>query len=389
MSIVVLEVTVGPVKDYAEHWGRFGIRRIRVAYEQALETIRGSSSPAPLVDAIVVHCREVPEGQHSLGARSIREMLMLSDDICSLPESCAMADGRQWRAIPIVGLVGKTAYAELFRLREGVLSLRRQIWLTKMSLATYDNDGDKGSAIIRSAVEDYRLAVLAEFDDMGFIVRYEQGSYKVGPALKAREGLSGRYYFGAADTRLNSFRTVHRESFGIQVEVEQFEALINRNDVCEHELQSFFESHPHFLSIMHTPLSQIRLPCKDGSVLIPDFILKPIVAQQRDSTWEILDLKLPQEKLLAGRGSRARLSSSVVKAIRQLRDYHENLSAREHEGVIEKLLGHKLKYPNLGILIGKLSNTDVESLEREQQHQHGVKLVTYDEILERQRTQLG
>ena len=174
----------------------------------------------------------------------------------------------------------------------------------------------------------------------------------LGPALRTRKELEGKYYFGPADQRPQGFTTVHRDNLGIQLEVEQFEALINLPDVEEKQLQEFFEQHPHFLSEGHTPLAHIRLPAKDGSVLIPDFILKPIVAQKRDSKWEVLDLKLPQEKLLAGRGSRARLSSSVMKAIRQLRDYHENIRDPDHSREIEALLGHRLKYPTLGVLRG-------------------------------------
>ncbi|MHB8477876.1 MAG: Shedu anti-phage system protein SduA domain-containing protein [Steroidobacteraceae bacterium] len=174
-----------------------------------------------------------------------------------------------------------------------------------------------------------------------------------------------------------------------KLELEQFEALINRPDVSELQLQEFFEEHSHFLSALHTSLPHVRLPAKNGSILIPDFILRPIVAQERDSKWEVLDLKLPQEKLLAGKGSRARLSSSVMKAIRQLRDYHENIQHPDHAEQIEALLGHRLKYPRLGVLIGRLANTDVEALEREQQYEARVRIVTYDEILQQQQALLG
>lgn len=189
--------------------------------------------------------------------------------------------------------------------------------------------------------------------------------------------------------RRTGIRTIHRDNFGIQIEAEHFEALINRADVSERDLQKFFESHPHFLSSTHSLLSQVRLPSKGSAVLVPDFILKPIFAQRRDSTWEVLDLKLPVEKLLSGRGSRARLSSHVLKAIRQLRDYHENIRHPDHAEAIERLLGHRLQHPRLGILIGRLANTDIESLEREQQYHAGVRIVTYDEILERQQAQLN
>jgi hypothetical protein len=220
---------------------------------------------------------------------------------------------------------------------------------------------------------------------MGFVVQYERGRYRVNPALRSRGGLDGRYYFGPADERPAGLVTVHRENFGIQVEVEAFEALINRSDVNETELQQFFESHPHFLSHTHVPMPHVRLKRRDGSVLIPDFILKPIVAQQRDSRWEVLDLKLPQVKLLAGRGSRAQLSSVVMKAIRQLRDYREHFENPEHAREVTYMLGHALKRPQLGVLVGRLANTDVGALEREQQYLSDVKIVTYDEILEQQR----
>ena len=74
--------------------------------------------------------------------------------------------------------------------------------------------------------------------------------------------------------------------------------------------------------------------------------------------------------------------------MRQLRDYHENIRHPDHADKIKRLFGHRLKHPSLGVLIGKLANTDVESLEREQQYHAGVRLVTYDEILERQQLQL-
>jgi hypothetical protein len=234
----------------------------------------------------------------------------------------------------------------------------------------------------------YRMDVLAELDDLGFIVKIERGRYVLGPALKSRQELEGHYYFGPADRRHQSFITIHRDNFGIQVEVEEFEALINRPDVSEGELQEFFEKHPYFLSELHTPMAHVRLPATDGSILIPDFILKPIAAQKRDSKWEILDLKLPQERLLAGKGSRRRLSASVMKAISQLRDYHQNIQHPDHEQTVEALLGHRLKYPSLGVLIGRLANTDPAALEQAQQYERGVRIVTYDEILQQQQVQL-
>jgi hypothetical protein len=165
----------------------------------------------------------------------------------------------------------------------------------------------------------------------------------VGPALKPRNELSGRYYFGPADQRARGFTTVHKENFAVQAEIEAFEALINRENLREPELQQFFETHPHFLSEEHTPLSQVRLPRADGRVLIPDFILKPLFTQQDDSKWRVLELKLPSAKLLSGKGPRRRLSSRVMEAIAQLREYKKYLEDSAQTDGVENLLGHALK----------------------------------------------
>src|SRR5438552_16499706 len=49
--------------------------------------------------------------------------------------------------------------------------------------------------------------------------------------------------------------------------------------------------HPHFLvgSNLAEPIPDPQFTDGDGNVLIPDFVLKPVVAQQRHTKWEILD----------------------------------------------------------------------------------------------------
>ncbi|MEO8383516.1 MAG: hypothetical protein ABI779_27915, partial [Acidobacteriota bacterium] len=85
------------------------------------------------------------------------------------------------------------------------------------------------------------------------------------------------------------------------------------------ELQQFFEQHPHFLSTVAEALPHVRLDDTEGNVLIPDFILKPIVAMERDSRWEVRELKLPTARLLVGKGARQMLSHEVMKAVTQIR----------------------------------------------------------------------
>ena len=383
----VLEIAPALASSYAERWGRLGIHTVRVSYDRALEVIQGPASPELTFDAIVIRA-EIDDPR--IQPRGVGDTFIFNHLIRDLPANVAMFDGKKWCAIPIITLarrlVGNDDRHERFDEHDpGHLPIEPQ----DVDVVDAHDGNNYGADAIRKRVEDYREAVLSDLDNMGFVVRHERGRYTVTPAFKSREELESRYYFGPADQRPLALVTVHRDNFGVQVEIDEFEWLINRPDVNEHEIQKFFESHPHFLSSNHTPIPHVRFGKHDGTVLIPDFILKPIVAQRRDSRWEVLDLKLPQVKLLAGRGSRAKLSAKVMDAIRQLRDYKEYFEHPDHARAIGTLLGHALKRPKLGVLIGRLANTDPEILEREQHYHADVKIVTYDEILEQQQSLLG
>lgn len=325
--------------------------------------------------------------EYRIANRPVRELFLLVDAVRNLPEQCAMFDGKKWCAIPIIAITSSGTWTRLMEMAEmrRIAGFRNS--LDGVHFVVEDN-AIGAAEDIKQAVEDYRFQVLSELDNRGFMVQYEHGRYVVGYALERRKGLDSKYYFGPGDYRPGEFFTVHKDNLGVALEVEQFESLINRSDVSELELQRFLEEHPHFLSNMHTPLPHVRLTKAGGGVLIPDFILRPIVAQKRDSTWEILDLKRPQERILSGRGQRARLSSKVIAAIRQLRDYKEHFNDPANAGAIATRLGHRLRHPRLGVLIGRSANLDLEALEREQEHQIGIRIVTYDQILERQQAQI-
>lgn len=375
MSIRVLVAASHESASYREAWRKAGIGSVWVKTENVLSLIEGPASADFVFDAVVVFGRLPFTGPRiAFDELAVRT----ADQIAALPQQTAMFDGKRWCAIPIIVIVsGNHTFALPNRDDVTIIESRRP---------------DKTvPETIREKVEAYRQALLCEYDNLGFIVRYEGGRYIVGPALKSHAGIEGRYYFGDGDQRPKGFVTIHRDRLGIQHEVEKFEALINREDVTEQELQLFFEEHPHFLSQDHTALPHVRLDAHDGSVLIPDFILKPIVAQQRDSRWEILDLKRPNVPLLAGkRLNRKRLSSKVHDAIRQLRDYREHLQDPRHAQAVERVLGHPVRRPRLGVLIGRMKQAEIESLEHELDDELSrVRIVTYDEILEEQVARLS
>jgi hypothetical protein len=102
-------------------------------------------------------------------------------------------------------------------------------------------------------------------------------------------------------------------------EEAQLEELINDRAISEHDLQAFFEEHPHLLAgtsydrvIPHPVLARDQ----DGP-LIPDFMLEPV-----DRVFaEVLDLKLPRVQVVVGRKNRVRHSAQVTEALAQVREY--------------------------------------------------------------------
>jgi hypothetical protein len=299
-------------------------------------------------------------------------------------DSCvAMDDGRKWNSVPIV-LIFMESLSTNFWLNE---SLETTIIFSRGDVFA---DLEK----VRQEIVTYRRQILDELDNLGFLVSFENGRYRVGPALTPRKRqVEGRFYFGPADTRPGvpgKYYTVDRENIGIQYEVEMFEALINRPDVSEADIQIFLEENPHFLLMARImqALPHVQLPDDRGNVLIPDFILKPIVALQelRDSNWEVLDLKRPQAKLLAGPSNHRRFSAEVYQAITQVKNYRQHFENPQNTAAVTKLLGHALKHPRLAVLIGRMPpSSEIELLEQEQAREPQVRIVTYDEILESQK----
>jgi hypothetical protein len=310
----------------------------------------------------------------------------LALEIRSLPDSCAMRDGRKWKTVPIIIALSGS---------EAILAAEELHLLASSEAVVFVEalqDFQPTFRTVDEAVREYRQKILNEFSNLGFLVSYENGRYRVGPALRPTGDLEGTFYFGPGDQRGGrQFYTVDRDVYGIQYEVELFEALINKDGTTEAELQSFFEENPHFLSNVRlsVALSHVPLKGESGDLLIPDFIMKPIVAVRRDSNWQVLDLKRASAKLLAGPARHIRLSQEVTQAIAQLRNYGDYFKNPENTERVDRLLGHRLKYPRLAVVIGRLEGCDVEALEMAQAREPDVRIVTYDDILERQRRLLN
>jgi hypothetical protein len=311
-------------------------------------------------------------------SEGIARVAAITRAIRDVPSSAAMADGRRWRSLPILAF-GDWDIVPAYN-TDPITNAGRFVPGSQQG-------GDGLAERCDALIIEYRNRLLAEYDDLGFLITEDHGRLRLGPALFPRENVESELYYGPADRRPR-WVTVSRDVVGITWEAELFEALINKTGVTEAELQRFFEEYPHFLTmqIWSRAIPHPRLLSGDaGDLLIPDFVLEPIVAERRarDPEWQILELKKPQDRLTTYVAGRAILSRRLAGAIAQLRGYRGFFENPDNAGVVERVLGHAIRRPALAVLIGRSKNEDPEILDMQQEHEK-VRFVTYDEILDRQ-----
>jgi hypothetical protein len=91
---------------------------------------------------------------------------------------------------------------------------------------------------------------------------------------------------------------------------------------------------------------------------------------------------------LGGVGSEAATSENED-SLRRTAVYGEYFGDVRNANAIEVLLGHRLRRPRLGVLIGRLAGIDAQAFDQAQTYQPGIRITTYDEILDEQKALAG
>ena len=165
-------------------------------------------------------------------------------------------------------------------------------------------------------------------------------------------------------------------------DIDRFDELLNDSKATEHHFQEFFEQHSGLLTgidysraVPHPVLARDQ----DGP-LIPDFFLQPLDGQFCD----ILDLKLPTEKLIVGSKDRLRPSSSLSEAIAQLREYGAYFEDPHHRATIQQKYGLTAYRPQLFVVIGRSpALVPPEQYRRVMSDNSQVRVMTYDDLRRR------
>jgi hypothetical protein len=251
-----------------------------IPLNRLIAALRESSKSGLVADVIVARAHtylEDPIGSPpELDNSGLEAIAKLVRELRALDSINAMPDGRKWSAIPFIVVVPAVQFE---------VPISESVDLSVVM--DHENPVDTLTEI-EGIFRQYRDRLLDELDNLGLLVTYDHGRYRVGPALSPRyREKEGYLYYGPSDQRTRRLYTIDRDVLGIHHEIEQFEALINNREVSENQLQQFFVEHPHFLlaARLLQALPHVSLADTGGKVLIPDFVLKPIVAIPTGRFW--------------------------------------------------------------------------------------------------------
>jgi len=166
----------------------------------------------------------------------------------------------------------------------------------------------------------------------------------------------------------------------ISKKIEEFQVLISKPKLKEHELQKFFEKNPEFLTFgtkYRTLFPQILLKRTRGKDLRPDFLLERVT----DCFCDILDIKLPKKKILRGKTERRGFTTDVYEAIAQVCEYREYFNDPRHKKWIKKKYHLSVYKLNILVLIGLGKNIEKEDLVKIRNQHPLVEVITYNDIL--------
>lgn len=343
------------------------------------------SSTLALVDAIICEAdTKIVSYNEDIGDYEgkypLAKAVKLAEAVSSLPEHCAMRDGRKWKRIPFVIFANSLEDHSLMLYGESAAIVLPPAFNRYPSAAL---------ARIRNCVDEYYDRLFRDFQSMGMLIRFERGHAQVGPAMRKRDpDQESAYYSAKRDSRNNKgWLTVKRDNEGVTDDVEILQQLLDK-DATEKQMQSFFEEHPALLmeALLGVPTSHRPNFLKPRNYK-PDFALSPILGPWENATIELLELKGPAEQILTGRLHRG-FTSKVHKAIDQVRDYDRYLHDPLNISRILQAFGYIPTRSKLAVLIGRdPDRADIQTL-YQRRSEVDVKVVTYDMILQTQAGQI-
>ena len=310
----------------------------------------------------------------------------------TLPNNLSFRNAVKAKALPLLVIAKKSDLGEVEKDKLAGLG-----WA-----AVYDPESATGSIIdaVRNIIYSWRTDLLHDLECAGYAVTIAPGGIlSVKPAF-VKADVEGEILSPAttlAKLSSSGYLVLSSDYFRVASAYRQFAYLIENYRIIakakktkpEEVFQEFFANNQDMLfthDVGHVwPKPRFHLPEDPSNWLEPDFVVKPSVIAQLGTKWRILDIKLPDVKLVGGKRFHPTFSSKLNKAIQQLADYRHYFGRPDAKATIEKILGFQPRNPRLAVLIGRKPTGDVASIldhVGNTMPQLNVDIITYDEVLE-------
>lgn len=163
-------------------------------------------------------------------------------------------------------------------------------------------------------------------------------------------------------------------------EILEFEQILANPRTREKHIQAFLERYPAFLRGLgyKNLYPQVVLSRDDGTSLRPDFILEPF-----DGAWcDILDVKLPKERVIVGTRDRAALAAGIHEVAAQLREYAAYFEQDRYRKLVKDRYGLSVYRPRLIALVGRhVAPHDQLQVRRAMTQYEQMRMLTFDELV--------
>lgn len=238
-----------------------------------------------------------------------------------------------------------------------------------------DDDDDIKKSLDESNDDDYMDQNIGEKDDIVFGID-ENGliriAYKEFSPFTIDLSTLAYKQVGYAPLTFNHYSEILKE----------FEDLINDPSVKEKDLQYFLEQYPKILTPVEgaSIIPQPVLHFSNTELWRPDFVVSPT---DEDDFKKIIELKLPKEGIYKKtKNHHKKFTASFMDAIFQLKDYGRAFEREETRLKFEKKYGITMFKPDLEIIIGRKWNYDKRENMMMFQREEGIKVLSWDNLLE-------
>lgn len=169
--------------------------------------------------------------------------------------------------------------------------------------------------------------------------------------------------------------------------ITDFEDLLNNPRAKEADLQAFLSEYPNFIFSLDERYCEVRphicLSDCNRDRLIPDFMVR----LEGTDIWDIIELKLPSDKMTVHCTGTMRASAPTARAIAELLRYRDFFSRRGNRRLITKRFGVTPYEPNLVLVIGRGYPHERFEWRSAYRTMPSVQIVSYDFLFQRAREQ--